>query len=506
MNNLEKNPENRASESLSVGAIIEAVEFKEITDKHGHVTGFKSSSPGRKLIEIQVPKGSKPQLEAGRAYKVKIIGDTKPDDPNSGKFVGEIVVEGEPLTAREWQVTEENVSSAERLRRQARSYAGEPGVEIPALSDADRKTLLSIGIEAMADDVFEESGKERAALEEQANELLGDAHGPEQALIRLRMANLKDALRENQALEREEHRVLGYESRVLKLLIDKQNKGAATSREKKALEVLREQQDLIGTAKEKLLSSTPEAWYGLHLKQLKEYKSELESGKIVETEYVKKQAEDIAMHLRAGQPVFIYGELGSGKTEIAFHTARKYFGKEALIISGSKHTSPSELYGHQILSLRDVDNAEAEDQYRAFLKTAEDEINDWKEEHPKATEEEIGRQFELIRTGLQERLAHEFRSGTVSDYFMGQVYQAMAEGRPIILDEVNAIPHEVLISLNHLLTRRPGDKVRIQQNSGSEVVVHEGFGFILTGNINETGDERYIMRQDLDPAFISRLY
>ena len=239
---------------------------------------------------------------------------------------------------------------------------------------------------------------------------------------------------------------------------------------------------------------------------MKGYKEQLESGKIVETDYVRKQAEEVVTHVRAGQPVFIYGHLGSGKTELAFHVARKYIGKEALIISGSKHTSPAELYGHQVLSLRDVDPNESEDRYKAFLKSANDELDAWKKENSGASEKDTDRQFDLIKSGLQERLAYEYRSGTVSDYFMGQVYQAMAEGRPIILDEVNAIPHDVLISLNHLLTRKAGDVVRIQQNSGSEVTIKEGFGFILTGNINEGGADRYIMRQDLDPAFLSRLH
>jgi hypothetical protein len=38
------------------------------------------------------------------------------------------------------------------------------------------------------------------------------------------------------------------------------------------------------------------------------------------------------------------------------------------------------------------------------------------------------------------------------------------------------------------------------------VTIKEGFGFILTGNINEGGADRYIMRQDLDAAFLSRLH
>jgi hypothetical protein len=99
----------------------------------------------------------------------------------------------------------------------------------------------------------------------------------------------------------------------------------------------------------------------------------------------------------------------------------------------------------------------------------------------------------------------QLKSGTISDYFLGPIYRAMEEGRPIIIDEVNAIPHEILISLNHILTRRPGDVVSVQQDSGRQVAVKNGFGVLMTGNLNQ-GQERYVGRQEMDPAFLSRLY
>jgi len=45
----------------------------------------------------------------------------------------------------------------------------------------------------------------------------------------------------------------------------------------------------------------------------------------------------------------------------------------------------------------------------------------------------------------------------------------------------------------------------VQQDSGMEVEVGEGFGVMMTGNLNQ-GQERYIDRQDMDPALLSRLY
>ena len=81
----------------------------------------------------------------------------------------------------------------------------------------------------------------------------------------------------------------------------------------------------------------------------------------------------------------------------------------------------------------------------------------------------------------------------------------MDDGRPVIIDEVNAIPHELLISMNHVLTRKVGDEVNVQQNSGSAITIKDGYGVMMTGNLNQ-GDERYVDRQDMDPAFLSRVY
>lgn len=485
--------------------ILEDVVFKEIKDKNGKIVGYKSSSPDRKSIELS----PEVHIEPGRPYKIKVVEDTKPGDPLSGKLIAQVVMEGMPLSDDEWEEAEKNVNKAEIPKRKAVALGSKEDIESVSVSEADKadkKILSGLGIEPLDD-----SGVERIELEKLANEeayrsLLGEGDSPEKALVSLRWKNLAGAMKTEAALERERGRIVEYETGVIKKMIEKQDAGKPVRAERTLLSKAAEKEHALDVADETLKKSSPEAWYGLNLKELKGYKEQLESGKIVETDYVRKQAEEIVTHVRAGQPVFIHGHLGSGKTELAFHVARKYFGKEALIISGSKHTSPAELYGHQVLSLREVDPNESEKKYQDFLKSVNDEMYKWRKDNPEAKEKEVDQQFDLIKSGLQEKLAYDYRSGTVSDYFMGQVYQAMREGRPIILDEVNAIPHDVLISLNHLLTRKVGDVVRIQQNSGTEVKIAEGFGFMLTGNINESGADRYVMRQDLDPAFLSRLH
>jgi MoxR-like ATPase len=498
---------NQTTPESSAGQekFLENVVFVEMKDKYGRITGYKSSSPDRKSIEL--PPEAK--IEVGRPYKIRVIEDTKPEDPTKGKLVAEVVTYGLPLSEKEWSEAEANVDKAEVLKRKSVALGSKEDVGSMSVSEsdkADKKILSELGIEPLDESDALSLEAEKIVHEEAYEKLLGEGDSPEKALVSLRWKNLSRAMKTEAALERERGRIVEYETGILKQMIAKKDAGRPVSTERTLLGKAAEKERTLDTADEKLKKSSPEAWYGLNLKELKEYKEQLESGKIVETDYVRKQAEEVVTHVRAGQPVFIHGHLGSGKTELAFHVAREYLGKEALIISGSKHTSPAELYGHQVLNMREVDPDESEKRYKDFLKSANNEMTKWKGENPKAKEKEIDRQFDLIKSGLQERLAYEYRSGTVSDYFMGQVYQAMKEGRPIILDEVNAIPHDVLISLNHLLTRKAGDVIRIQQNSGSEVKIAEGFGFILTGNINEGGSDRYVMRQDLDPAFLSRLH
>lgn len=399
----------------------------------------------------------------------------------------------EKFSQEQWEKIEGGVNEAEKserkARRSSRELFKETGMTKTERGDAGEEKML------------EKSSRKRVAgkamereefFEREASDILGEEGSPERALVGLRRGNIISAMRENRALENQRMELLDEESDILRG-VEEEPSGA----ELEALEEVREELAQIDGKEEKLAQSSPEAYFGLHLKEMKEYKEDLEKGRIVETPYVKKQAEDITTHLRAGKPVMLYGHLGSGKTELAMHVAREYMGKEALVISGSKHTSLAELYGHQILFVDKINKEELD----GFADEVEQKYEEWVKENPKAKEEEKGRAHDRI---LQTYLT-QFKGGTISDFFLGPVYRAMAEGRLVIVDEVNAIPHEVLISLNHILTRKVGEKINVQQNTGTQVEVKDGFGVMMTGNLNQ-GQEKYIERQDMDPAFLSRLY
>jgi len=346
-----------------------------------------------------------------------------------------------------WNDTEKNVNTAEKNKRQAQN-ASRVLFDEAKMSKKERvgKTAGEIVESSQRKRVARKATEREAVFDAEAEKIIGEQDSPERKLVELRKENLVKALRYERAIQMERKGLLSEKAEILKGF-----DAAPSGEELEALDEVREELDENQNLWKKSLELNPEAYFGLHLKQLKEYKKELEKGKIVETDYVKEQMEDVAVHLQADKPVLIYGHLGSGKSELAMHASKKYSQKDALIVSGSKNISQSEFYGHQVLT------------------------------------------------------ADEKSGSTVSDFFMGPIYQAMEEGRVVIIDEVNAIPHEVLISLNHILTRKVGDKINIQQDSGREIEIKEGFGIIMTGNLNQ-GEEKYVDRQDMDPAFLSRLH
>src|SRR3989344_683761 len=299
----------------------------------------------------------------------------------------------EKLNPEQWNVVEGGLDQAEPVERKrrlaVREKKHEENPEIAANLDSEAKALAT-GVA----------------------EILGDEGSPERALNSLQWTNLSKAIKEHRKNELEREQLVKQESELLESINEAEGKGLPVLGKRSALLKIREGLSKLEKAETELETSSPEAFYGLHILELKDLK-EQSKGKIVETPYVKRQAEDIFAHIQTGQPVMIYG--------------------------------------HQKLSV---------------------------DRETKAT---------------------------ISEFYMGPIYRAMKEGRPLIIDEVNAIPHEVLISLNHILTRRVGEEVDIQMDSGERVTIQEGFCIIMTGNLNQ-GQEQYIAREDMDAALLSRIH
>lgn len=269
------------------------------------------------------------------------------------------------------------------------------------------------------------------------------------------------------------------------LLASRNNEDVKLTKADKA--VLKENKVEKQTIKEKIGEwlAIPEVYYETNRREILNYRNQLLKGGIVETPSVKKEINQILGHLELGIPVFLRGHLGAGKTEALLHVSRKYYGVEPEFISGSEEATKYDIYGKTQIGVKADDQKINEyklriDEYRAmFPDSSVDEIKKVEKEY-----------YDNIVAKGQ----------TTSFFQYGPLVRAMKEGKPVIFDEIDGIPHSILMRLNHILTRKPGDKVKIQENAGEEFEIQHGFCVMATGNIKSS---KY-KREELDAAFLSR--
>lgn len=100
---LEKSTEKREKPST----VFRNVEFIPILNRKKEVIGYKSSEFGRKLIIVDTAIVPEPD----KTYRVKVVEDSNPDDPLSGKYIAEIVTEDSSILH-----TEAMLEKSRRLR------------------------------------------------------------------------------------------------------------------------------------------------------------------------------------------------------------------------------------------------------------------------------------------------------------------------------------------------------------------------------------------------------
>lgn len=228
-----------------------------------------------------------------------------------------------------------------------------------------------------------------------------------------------------------------------------------------------------------------DTYYEAKRRGLLKYRRQLLNDGFVETESIRRTMIDIVGHLQIGIPVLLRGHLGVGKTEIALHASRKYFGFEPEFISGSEEATKYDMYGKTQIGVRSE-----EDKIREFKRRMEEYI--------RMNPEKDGKALKAVEKQYYQSIVVQ---GVTTSFFQyGPLVRALQQGKPLLIDEMDGIPHSIIIRLNHVLTRRPGDVIRIEENSGDEITVQKGFCVLATGNIKSA---RY-KREELDAAFLSR--
>lgn len=166
---------------------------------------------------------------------------------------------------------------------------------------------------------------------------------------------------------------------------------------------------------------------------------------LVMTSQMELIINELLPSLASGRPALLVGETGGAKTALAEYISRNYFGKEPEFVSGYGDVNSYQLMGK--MSLTEKDGA------------------------------------------------------TVSEFVPGPIIRAMEHGKPLILDEINAMPPEFIKRLNKIIQMRPGDRLIVQEDSGRQVTIKPGFMIIATANEKS---KRYKGIDDLSVEFQNR--
>lgn len=308
-----------------------------------------------------------------------------------------------------------------------------------------------------------------------------------------------------------------------------------------------------------LINSSREAWEIYYENILMEDIENHRNGRLVDVEYVKKSKDKIHKALDMGLPVYIVGHLGSGKTQLATEVAveftvenriqdyleiemEKWFNKnlnssrdevlgefkklnshirdyyknilnngkkdeveklQPLFISGSHNLTYEDMFVEKTLVLK---SSFSKDSYGNYLNHLTEDFYLWMDEHrenlEKATEEEqLQLKIQIWKSLSDLLVAKNSAFGTEIAKTEKEILRAIREGRPVIIDELNAIAMQNLIALNDILQKHIGSSAYI--TGVGRVYIKQGFAFIGTGNLS-TRLVNYEGTSELNPAFKSR--
>lgn len=283
------------------------------------------------------------------------------------------------------------------------------------------------------------------------------------------------------------------------------------------------------------------------------------NGKLINVDYVDEAKKKIKKALINGNPINIFGHLGSGKTAIATEAAveyaverkiqsylelsmetwyiehidadfeemienfssfnsyiKKYYENilnnpldtqwqelQPLFISGSHNLTYEDMFVEKTLKL---ENTFSVDSLENHLKTIAISFNNWILDHKNelkemSDEEAINAKIEIWKSLSDILVAQNSSFGTEIKKIEKEILIALRQGRVVIIDELNAIAMSNLIALNDILQKKRGEYVYV--TGVGAVKIEDGFAIIGTGNLSNS-TVNYEGTNELNPAFKSR--
>ena len=198
------------------------------------------------------------------------------------------------------------------------------------------------------------------------------------------------------------------------------------------------------TEQRESLFKNPETVLLARMAELARYQTELSSDNFAVTPSRKEEIRWIERKIEEGQPIFLEGPTGTGKTELAKNATRELYGDKVqdldLVIRCAPKTGPADIFGKILLRSKE---------------------------------------------------------GTETYFQPGKFTVAVDNGVPVIFDEINNMESSQRLGLKEFYNTKPGNAVSLQEDSGRAHTAQKGFTIIATANLK---GEKHKSREELDTA------
>ncbi len=237
--------------------------------------------------------------------------------------------------------------------------------------------------------------------------------------------------------------------------------------------------------------------------ELGKFRDSAQQGRMIEIGTVAETVDDALSSMRERTPFMLAGHLGGGKTDTLKHAARIFMLEQGVgfdqddndlsydelynqlepeIFSGSSEASVYDLVGKLKLTGKDLGSPE---KIAVEVKSLTAQFK----------EQGIDIPFEEVAKVV---LGQGSVTETIFNY--GPLGRALRDGKPLIVDEINMLPPEVISRINDIMLAKVGSKVRLQENGEEEFEIKPGFVILSTLNVGS----KYAGTKEFNAAFGSR--